>query len=114
MELYYNSSGIHKACTSEKLMTKKWGARTARLLKQRLTELEVAAVNLLDMRHIPAARCHELKGDRTGQLAVDLDHPRRLVFRPNHDPVPTKSDGGLDWAGVTSIVILDVVDYHGD
>lgn len=114
MELYYNSSAVQKSCTSDKQMTRKWGPRTAKLLKQRLTELEIAAETLADMRHIPAARCHELKGNRSGQLAVDLDHPRRLIFRPNHDPVPTQDDGGLDWSAVTSIVILDVIDYHGE
>lgn len=72
----------------------------------------MAASTLEDMRLIPAARCHELSGKRAGQLAVDLDHPRRLVFRPNHDPVPTKPDGGLDWSAVTSIVIVEIVDYH--
>jgi proteic killer suppression protein len=53
-----------------------------------------------------------LTQDRKGQLAVDLVHPRRLVFEPANDPVPAKADGGVDWSKVTEIVILEVVDYH--
>jgi proteic killer suppression protein len=45
-------------------------------------------------------------------LAVHLVHPKRLVFVPDHNPVPGKSDGGLDWAQVTRVLVTDVVDYH--
>lgn len=111
MELYYNSRAMQKACTSDKEMKKRWGQVTAKLLKRRLGELENAPA-LEDVRHLPGARCHELSWDRNNQLAVDLDHPRRLVFRPNHDPIPLKPDDSLDWSAVTSVVILEVVDYH--
>jgi len=76
-----------------------------------LNEL-AAAETLEDMRQLPGARCHELAGDLTGQLAVDLAHPYRLVFSPDHDPLPTKDDGGLNWPEVTAICIESVVDYH--
>ncbi len=111
MELYYENRALQKACTSEKHMKRKWGQVTAEILKRRLGELENAPL-LEDMRGLPAANCHELSGDRKGQLAVNLDQPRRLVFRPNHDPIPLKPDGGLDWSAVTSVVIQEVVDYH--
>ncbi len=70
-----------------------------------------AAPNLETMRTLPG-RCHELHGDRKGQLALDLEHPRRLVFVPANDPVPTRAEGGLDWSRVTVVKILEVVDYH--
>jgi len=38
-------------------------------------------------------------------LSVDLDHPHRLIFLPDHDPVPLLPDGGLDWSRVTAIMI---------
>ena len=111
MELYYNNAKMHKACTSERDMKRVWGQATAKVLRRRLGELENAPT-LQDMGLLPSAHCHELVADRAGQLAVDLDQNHRLVFRPNHDPIPLKADGGLDWAAVTSVVILDVVDYH--
>lgn len=54
----------------------------------------------------------ELLHDRTGQLSLDLDHPYRLIFVPAHEPIPVKSDGGLDWKQVTAIKILGVEDTH--
>ena len=86
-----------------------WLDRGDLLIK--LGELE-AAETLEDMRYMPAARCREKKGDRKGQLSVDLQHPYRLIFTPDHDPPPVKSGGGLDWSEVTRVVILEIVDYH--
>lgn len=60
----------------------------------------------------PPDRLHLLTGNRRGQYAVDLVHQYRLVFKPSHDPVPLKEDGGIDKDGVTKIAILEVVDYH--
>ena len=65
-----------------------------------------------DISRLPPARCHELKQDRKGQLAVDLVHPKRLIFEPDHDPVPKKKDGGVDWKGVTRVLVIEVTDYH--
>lgn len=89
-----------------------FGPQIAKKLQQRLAELN-AADTLDDVSRVPPARCHELGQNRDGQLAVDLVHPKRLVFQPDHDPLPQKSDGGLDWAKVTQILILEIsVDYH--
>ena len=82
-------------------------------MRRRLDELD-AAESLEVMRKFPQARCHELKGDRKGQLSVDLDQPYRLIFEPANEPIPRKPDGGLDWTKVNAIRILEVgVDYHG-
>ena len=61
---------------------------------------------------MPPARMHQLKGNRDEQFAVDLVHPYRLVFEPNHDPLPRKKDGGINLEQVTAIKIMEVVDYH--
>jgi hypothetical protein len=55
---------------------------------------------------------HELKGDRKGQLSVDLNHPYRLLFGPGHEPIPVLAVGGLDWTKVTRIKISGVEDTH--
>ena len=71
-----------------------------------------AATSLEQIRSLPQARCHELKGNREGQLSVDVKNPYRLLFRPIGNPVPRKPDGGLDWEKVDSIMILEVDDTH--
>ncbi len=111
MEIYFKTRKMQRACSTDKLMLKKWGKKIATKLKQRLVELR-AVVTLEEMGRLPAARCHSLSGDRKGQLAVDLAHPHRLVFVPNHDPVPQTSEGGLDWSRVTSVLVLEITDYH--
>ena len=64
------------------------------------------------MRELPG-KCHELAGDRRGQLALSVGANYRLLFEPAHEPVPRKADGGLDWPKVTAIRVLGVEDYHG-
>ena len=70
------------------------------------------ARTLADVPSTPPERCHPLHGKREGQYAVDLVHPRRLVFKPNHEPVPKMDDGGIDLEKVTSIIVTEVIDYH--
>lgn len=96
--------------TDPREMTKAFGAR-AQKVNQRMKDLR-AVVTLEDMQTIPAARCHELKGDRNGQLAVNVSGNYRLVFMPDHDPLPLKEDTGLNWKLVTDIVVIEVEDYH--
>ncbi len=60
----------------------------------------------------PPERRHQLTEDRKGQFSVDLVHPYRLVFTPNHEPVPLAEDGGINLQQVTEIKILEVIDYH--
>ncbi len=111
MEISFYTTKVQRACSSEDRMRKKWGVKTAKKLKQRFAEL-AAASSLADIDKLPAAKLHPLKGDRRGQLAVDAGGALRLVFKPYHDPIPTRGDGSLDLSGVTSVAVLDVVDYH--
>jgi plasmid maintenance system killer protein len=112
MEVSFATRKMQKACSSDKAMRRRWGAALAQRLQQRLAEL-AAAGSLADLSRLPPARCHELTGDRAGQLSVDLTHPYRLLFAPDNDPIPRKDDGGLDWTKVTKVVVLEICDTHG-
>ncbi len=111
MVILFKTTKLEKECNNENLMVRRFGANRVRLLKRRLTEL-AAATALEDLRHLPQMRCHELKGNKKGQLSVDLDHPYRLIFESANNPVPRKPDGGLDWVKVTEIQIIGVEDTH--
>lgn len=111
MEIAFGSGKMQKLCSSEEEMRAKLGNRAMQVLQLRLIQI-AAADTLEDLGKVPRARCHELTADRKGQLAVDLVHPRRLVFEPDHNPVPKKPDGGLDWQQVTRVIIIEIVDYH--
>ena len=93
-----------------KNLVREYGFERARRILRRMDDM-IAALTLEEFRNLPG-RCHELLGERKGQLSLDLDGPFRLIFEPSSDPVPLKSDGGLDWNGVTAVHILDVVDTH--
>lgn len=110
MEIVFGGTKIRKVCSSQSEMVRAFGAERAKRLQRRLDDL-AAAPTLADMRGLPG-RCHELREDRAGQLSLDLDGPYRLIFRPSHEPVPVKTDGGLDWGGVTVVCILEVTDTH--
>ncbi len=91
-------------------MVRIYGEANAKKIMARMQVLAVAP-SLDAVPTYPPDRCHELKGNRRGQFAVDLVQ-RRLVFRPDHSPVPMKGGGSVDKSRVTAIEILSVEDYH--
>ncbi|SPD73986.1 Toxin-antitoxin system, toxin component, RelE family [uncultured Desulfobacterium sp.] len=112
MDIIFKTQKLEKQCNSQKMLVRTYGSPRAGLIRRRLDELR-AANSLQDIRYLPQARCHELKGSKKGDLSVDLDHPYRLILRPANEPIPLKADGGLDWANVTAIEIIGVEDTHG-
>jgi len=111
MVIYFKTKKLQKICSKGSEAIKSLGPKRGKKLKQRMMEL-AAAENLTDISRIPPARCHELTGNRDGQLSVDLEHPYRLFFVPANDPIPELKEGGLDWAAVTEIKIIDIADPH--
>lgn len=112
MDIFYTNKRIQRLCTSSKYMVRQLGPRNAEKLKRRLSEIR-AADNIGVLQKLPQARCHELKGNRKGQFAVDLDHPYRLIFTPANNPIPKKEDGGYGVWKIDAIIIQEVTDYHG-
>ncbi len=111
MEIRFNRRKDQKTFESKRELQKKFGDPVARKIMARMGILKNAP-NLTGVPTTPPTRLHQLTGNREGQFAVDLGQPYRLVFAPNHEPLPTKDDGGLDRGRVTAIIVLEVVDYH--
>jgi len=107
----FKTQKLEKIFNSAKKLNKKYGERIGKLIQRRMAVLR-AAPTLKEVSHRRPERRHELEGNRKGAFAVDLDHPYRLIFKPNHNPLPLKNDGGVDLSKVTSITILGVEDYH--
>lgn len=110
MDIVFKDNKFKEECNDQRLLQKKQGKRRAKCIQQRLDVLRAVEV-LEDMRGLPG-RCHELQHNRSGQFSLDLDHPYRLIFEPANEPIPTKTDGGIDWTKVTAVVILGVVNTH--
>jgi proteic killer suppression protein len=64
------------------------------------------------MYALPGIGCHELEGDKKGYFAVSIKDPHRIIFKPDHDPVPKKEDGGIDLKQITRVCVISVMDYH--
>jgi len=111
MIIYFRTRKLQKICNASNEAHKKLGPKMAIKLQQRLMELK-AATSLEDISRVPPPRCHQLDGDRAGQLSIDLVHPHRLLLIPANDPIPRLDDGGLDWSRVTEVEIIDIVDTH--
>ena len=111
MEISFRTNKLAKIFASEKLLIRTYGKDQADVIKKRRDFL-AASPTLSDVPIQPPYRRHELKGQRKEQFAVDLKHPMRLVFEPNHHPLPRKEDEGLDLTRITAITIIDVEDYH--
>lgn len=111
VDIVFVSRKFAEQCKSQKLRLRHFGAVRGKLIGQRLDELRAAAT-LEDMRYVRRARCHELKGNRAGQLSVDLDHPYRLLFEAVDSLGNTVPRRSLDWTQVTIVRILGVEDTH--
>ena len=110
MEISFATSKLAKLCNSETKLRGACGPRMAVLIQQRLMDL-AAAETLEAMRRVPG-RCHQLTGNLDGLFAINLVHPDRLVFAPDHNPVPKSSGGQMDWSKITKIEITGIGDYH--
>ncbi len=111
MEIVFASRRLARTFNSQAELTKKFGPRMAKVIVVRMGVLQ-AADNLGLVPPIKPTRRHQLGADRDEQFAVDLVHPHRLVFVPDHNPIPRLEDGGIDLHAVTAIEIIEIVDYH--
>ena len=69
------------------------------------------AENLEELRHLPG-NWHELKNERKGQWACDLDQPYRLIFEPQEKPIPTDQSGKYIWSEIKAVKIIEITNYH--
>jgi toxin HigB-1 len=110
MDLSFVSNKLRRELESARAIKKAYGERADKISLR--LDLLYAAPTLADVPTEPPPRCHLLTGDYVGCFAVVLGGNWRLVFRPNHDPVPTLEEGGIDLRRVTAITVIEIVDYH--
>ena len=109
LEINFKDKKIRELCEKQVVAEKKLGVACARKLRARLSDLESVSC----VTDLVAGNPHPLKGNRAGQLALDLAGGWRLVFAADHDQCPTRQDGSIDWSQVTIVSIEYIGDYHG-
>ena len=108
MEITYKNKNIQELCEQNKLAVRKLGNDSAKKLAARLSDFRAADF----VTSLPAGKPHPLVRDRKGQYAVSLAGGCRVVFIPDYDKIPIASTGGVDWARVEKIKIIEIGDYH--
>ncbi len=111
MNITFRIRKLERVFNSADNLKRAYGRQRAKTIERRMAVLK-AAPALASVPTRPPERRHMLQGKRHEQFAVDLDQPYRLVFRPDQDPLPRKDDGGLDVEKVTTVKIVEVIDYH--
>lgn len=110
MKVEFVDARLKKSCEDNSTRQRLFQKAAADKLTNRLDDL-AAAANMDMVRCLPGS-WEELTGDRKGQFSCRLDKKLRLVLRPTQRPPPTKPDGGLDWAAVDAVTVVEVVNYH--
>lgn len=98
MEIRYRNKKIKKECTDLKYCEKTYGRRMAEIITQRIVQI-MAAENVEMLEKYRIGRCHQLKNNRSGQYAMDLVHPYRMIFEKINEEIEIAK-------------IIEIVDYH--
>lgn len=112
MTVSFDDRKLERQALDPKRAKKELGEQQAKRLLARLADMQ-AASTLAELKMLHSGRLHPLTGDRLGQLSLDLVHPYRLIFVPDHEPIPRLEDGGLDWSRITSVCVLGIENTHG-
>lgn len=98
LQVEYKNKQIEKICTNIHEAEKKHGREMAEKVHLRIKQiLATPSVEILIQYRI--GRCHQLKGKRKEQYAMNLVHPYRLIFEKKGNEVQIA-------------YIMEIVDYH--
>ena len=111
MELSFKNSKLAKVLNSERDILRNYGTDNGRHIMLRLSNIRDAET-LEQLSKVPQTRVHELTADRKDQISVDVKHPYRIILVCNHEEMPRKPDGGLDWTRITKVQLIEIVDTH--
>jgi len=107
----FRTTRLRKIFNCRQNLVREYGERNAACIALRMAVLSQAP----SLAAVPTGkpdRCHELKGNRRGQFAVDIVQPYRLLFRPSLNSSEARKGGRIELSQVTAIVIIGVEDYH--
>lgn len=98
MKIEYKTKKLEKVCTNYSEAEKEHDSEMAEKIHQRIDEIN-AVLSVETMLEFGICRCHQLKGRRKNQYAVDLIHPYYLVFEGQEQEIQITN-------------IMEIPDYH--
>jgi len=108
MQINFIDEKLRKLCEIKREAEKKLGSDSARKLCSRLSDLEAAD----NVHELIAGHPHPLQPDSLREFSLELSNGKRLVFKPDHEPIPIDEHNNTDWAKVTAIIVVYIGDYH--
>lgn len=105
-EYFAETKRLTKILNNPKLLKKKFGEMATKI-QQRLDEFD-AADNLSQIPSDPPPRCHQLKGKRKNQFAIDVSRNYRMIF----EGYDTNDELTTNRYEIVTVQILEIVDYH--
>jgi proteic killer suppression protein len=109
VDIDFGDRALERMLTSRAAMTRELGQLRARRVAVRLAALR-AVDCAIDLLPLPG-RWHVLSGDWKRHMSGDLDHPYRLLVRPQA-PVISTDDGDVDWAATVAMTVVGIFDTH--
>lgn len=86
MKIEYKTKKLERVCTNYSEAEKEHGSEMAEKIHQRIVEMD-AVSSVETMLEFGICRCHQLKGKRKNQYAVELIHPFYLVFEEQEQEI---------------------------
>lgn len=97
-ENYLQNKKIRKNLYRFQLCAKIYNHNIEKKISIRIDQLSSSnSTEDLILSHV--GRCHSLKGNRSGQFALDLSGPYRLIFTQHQDEIIVAK-------------IIEIIDYH--
>lgn len=98
MDIEYKTRKLEKICTIAYEADIEYGKEMTEIIHRRIDQIKASdSIKTLVIGKI--GRCHQLRGNRVWQYAMDLKHPFRLIFR-------------LKEKEIEVVNILEITDYH--
>jgi plasmid maintenance system killer protein len=103
--IYYRNKKIEELCTNFKKATVEFGKAVAKTLFRRLVQI-AAFDNFKPIIAKGLFGCHKLHGNRKNCYGIDIENKNRIVIYLDI------SEDITDLEEITSIIIMEVVNYH--
>lgn len=89
---------MKKVCEDASFARKEYGQLMAKRIHERIDQL-IAAESVEELIKFKIGGCHQLKGDRSHQYALDLEQPYRLIIEKKGQEVQI-------------VKIVEITNYH--
>lgn len=108
MILAFSTKAIRSLCECQAKAEREIGLKAAKKLRERLADLRAAS----NVTELVAGRPREIEGGRLANIAIKLADGFRMVLCVNHNDIPLRKSGRVDWSKVIRVRIHKIEVAH--